>query len=39
MWIEFSDIIGIAIVIYVAVLVRNNKHLRKDARFGILFPV
>ena len=34
-WIEFSDIIGIAIVIYVEVLAFNNEHLRKDIKNGM----
>ncbi len=36
-WIEFSDIIGIAIVIYVSVLAHNNHHLMKDVKNGFLF--
>ncbi len=35
-WIEFSDIIGITIVIYVFVLTLNNSYLRKDIRIGII---
>ena len=35
-WIEFSDFIGIAIVIYVAVLTRENLYLEKSAKTGIL---
>ena len=35
-FIEFSDIIGIAIVIYVAILAKNNSHIKKDIKNGIL---
>ena len=36
-WIEFSDIIGIAIVVYVSVLAHNNRHMKKDVKYGFLF--
>ncbi|WP_408071811.1 GGDEF domain-containing protein [Butyrivibrio sp. JL13D10] len=35
-WLEFSDIIGILIVVYVCVLTLNNSYLRKDIRVGII---
>ena len=36
-WIEFSDIIGIVIVIYVYVMAHNNHHMRKDIKYGFLY--
>ena len=36
-WIEFSDIIGIAISIYVCVLAYNNPHIKRDVKMGFLF--
>ena len=36
-WVEFSDIIGIAIVIYVAVLAHYNVHMKRDVKLGMLF--
>ena len=36
-WIEFSDIIGIVIVIYVSALSYTNHHIMKDVKLGFLF--
>ena len=36
-WIEFSDIIGIVIVIYVSGLAHNSHHLMKDVKQGFQF--
>ena len=36
-WIEFSDIIGIVIVIYVSVLAHTNHHIMKDVKLGFQF--
>ena len=36
MWIEFSDIVGIAIVLYVAVLALNNRNLNCAVKRGVL---
>ncbi len=36
-WFEFSDIIGLAIVVYVSILTLNNHHLDQNAKRGILF--
>ena len=36
-WLEFSDLVGLAIVIYVSVLARNDLYLANDIRKGILF--
>ncbi|MCR5344227.1 MAG: GGDEF domain-containing protein [Butyrivibrio sp.] len=35
-WLEFSDIVGISIVIYVVVLALNNIHLKHSAKKGII---
>jgi hypothetical protein len=33
-YIEFADIIGIAIITYASILTKNNFHLRRDIRLG-----
>lgn len=38
-WLEFSDIVGISIVIYVVVLALNNIHLKHSAKKGIIAEV
>ncbi len=36
-WIEFSDIIGMVMVIYVSVMAHNNHHMIKYVKRGFLF--
>jgi diguanylate cyclase (GGDEF)-like protein len=36
-WIEYSDIIGMVIVIYVSVLAHHNRQMKKDVKYGFRF--